>query len=123
MDYTETQRAESKRRKLAHEPEGSGECSSAVTDDAPITDCEKEEKEVVSFPQVDISAMNTRRVPAVVATSPVAPVSPQRSEDEPSTSAFAALAAHLRRQGLQIEYNPARRSHWNASAVHGGSVR
>ena len=123
VDYTERQRPESKRRRLGHKPEGNAECSSAVTDDAPITDCEKEEKEVVSFPQVDISAMNTRRVPAVVATSPVAPVSPQRSEDEPSTSAFAALAAHLRRQGLQIEYNPARRSHWNASAVHGGSVR
>ena len=121
MDYTETQRAESKRRKLAHEPEGSGECSSAVTDYAP-TDCEKEEKEVVSFSQVDISSMNTRRVPAVAA-SPVAPVSPQRSEDEPSTSALLALAAHLRSQGLQIEYNPARRSRWNASAVHGGSVR
>ena len=102
VDYTETQRAESKRRKLAHKPEGSGECSSAVTDDAPITDCEKEEKEVVSFARVDISSMNTRRVPAV-ATSPVAPVSPQRSEAELSNSAFAALAAHLRRQGLQIE--------------------
>ncbi len=104
MDYTETQRAESKRRKLAPEPEGSGECSSAVTDDAPITDCEKEEKEVASLPRIDISSMNTRRVPAV-ATSPVAPVSPQRSEDEPSNSlsALAALAAHLRKQGLQIE--------------------
>ena len=122
VDYTETQRPESKRRKLAHEPEGSGECSSAVTDYAPITDCEKEEKEVVSFSQVDISSMNTRRVPAVAA-SPVAPASPQRSEDEPSNSALLALAAHLRSQGLQIEYNPARRSRWNASAVHGGSVR
>ena len=122
MDYTERQRPESKRRKLGDKPEGNAECSSAVTDDAPITDCEKEEKEVVSFSQVDISSMNTRRVPAVAA-SPVAPVSPQRSEDEPSTSALLALAAHLRSQGLQIEYNPARRSRWNASAVHGGSVR
>jgi hypothetical protein len=73
-----------------------------VTDDALITDCEKEEKDVVSFARVDISSMNTRRVPAV-ATSPVAPVLPQRSEDEPSNSAFAALAAHLRGRGLQIE--------------------
>jgi hypothetical protein len=48
--------------------------------------------------------MNKHCVP-VAATSPAALVSPQPSEDEPSTSAFIALGAHLHSQGLRIGYN------------------